>query len=154
VCQNENRNASPGGEVLLCAHATPHRRRFSVGIPCRQKQLRLMGSQYFRRFVSRWPPSEPAFRETLGCNPKPLPVVREDSDRFAAAAAKDEQAAGKRIGVELLAAKLGEGVNALPCVDGFDRHQDAQLRRNLNQDADSSSSRLSVARYETDAFFN
>ena len=31
-------------------------------------------------------------------------------------------------------------------VDGFNRNQDAQLRRDLNQDADSHNSRLSVAR--------
>jgi hypothetical protein len=105
-----------------------------------------MGSQYFRRFVSRRPPSEPTFRETLGCDPEPLPIVCEDSDRFAAAAAKDEQAAAKRIGIEFLAAELGQRVNAFTSVNSFDRNQDPQLRRDLNQDIDSSNSRLSVAR--------
>jgi hypothetical protein len=41
-----------------------------------------------------------------------------------------------------------------PAVDGFDRNQDAQLRSDLDQDADSNNSRLSVARYEAEAFFN
>jgi hypothetical protein len=41
---------------------------------------------------------------------------------------------------------LGERVNAFPSVDSFDRNQDAQLRCDLNQDADSSSSRLTAAR--------
>ncbi len=113
-----------------------------------------MGSQCFRRFVPGWPPFEAAFRQAFGGDPKPLPVVGEDSDRFAAAASKDEQAAGKRIGIEFLAAELGERVDALPSVYGFDRHQDPQLRRDLDQDADSSNSRLSFARYETDVFLS
>ena len=36
----------------------------------------------------------------------------------------------------------------------FYRNQDAQLRRDLDQDADSHNSRLSVARYEAEAPFN
>jgi hypothetical protein len=105
-----------------------------------------MGSQCFRGFVARRPPFETAFGKALRGNPESLAVIGEDSDRLAAAAAEDEQAAGKRIGIELLAAELGEGVDPLPCVNGFDRNQDAQLRCDLDQDADSSNSRLSVAR--------
>jgi hypothetical protein len=105
-----------------------------------------MGTQSFRRFVSRWPPSEPAFGKSLSCDPEPLSVVRQDSDRFAAAAAKDKQAARKRIGIEFLAAELGERVNAFTSVNSFNRNQDAQLRRDLDQGSDSSNSRLSVAR--------
>jgi len=105
-----------------------------------------MGLKCFRRFISGGPPLKSAFRQALGGKPEPLTVVGEDADRFAAAAAEDKQAAGKRIGIEFLAAELGEGVDALPCVDGFDRNQDAQLRCDLNQDADSSSSRLTAAR--------
>jgi hypothetical protein len=113
-----------------------------------------MRSQGFRGFVACRPPLESAFRQALRGNPESLAVIGEDSDRFAAAAAEDEQAAGKRIGIKLLAAELGERVDALPTVDGFDRNQDAQLRRDLNQDADSSKSRLNVARYEAEAFFS
>ena len=113
-----------------------------------------MRSQCLRGFVARRPPFESAFGKALSGDPEPLAVIGEDSDRLAAAAAEDEQAAGKRIGIELLTAELGERVDALPAVDGFNRNQDAQLRRDLNQDADSSNSRLSVARYETDAFFS
>ena len=105
-----------------------------------------MGSQCFRRVRSRRPPFETAFRQALRCDPEPLAVVGEDSDRLAATAAEDKQAAGKRIGCEFLPAELRQRIYALPSVDGFNRNQNAQLRRDLNQDADSSNSRLSVAR--------
>src|SRR5580692_4744233 len=150
VCQNKNRNAS----TFLCAHSPPHGRCFRIRIAGRYQQLRLMRSQCFRRFVARGPPLKSAFRKALRGDPEPLTIVGEDSDRFAAAAAEDEQAAGKRIGVELLTAELCERVNALPSVYSFDRNQDAQLRRDLDQDADSHNSRLSAARYEAEAFFN
>lgn len=75
-----------------------------------------------------------------------MPVIREDPDRLATAAAKDKQAPGKGVGSEFLAAELREGIYALPSVDGFDRNQDAQLWRDLDQDADSNNSRLSAAR--------
>lgn len=136
----------PWSEFFLGAHATPHGRRFRVGIPCRQEQLRLMGSQCFRGFVACRPPFEATFGKALRGNPEPLAIVRQDSDRFAAAAAKDEQAAGKRIGVELLSAELSKRVDPLPSIDGFDRNQYPQLRGDLDQDADSNNSRLSVAR--------
>jgi len=105
-----------------------------------------MGSQRFRGFVARRPPFETAFGKALGGDPEPLAIIGEDSDCFAAAAAEDEQAAGERIGIELLAAELGERVDPLPCVDGFNRNEYPQLRRDLDQDVDSSNSRLSFAR--------
>ena len=105
-----------------------------------------MGSQCFRGFVACRPPFEAAFGKALRGNPEPLAIVRQDSDRLAAAAAEDEQAAGKRIGIEFLAAELRERVDALSPVDCVDRNQDAQLRCDLDQDADSSNSRLNVAR--------
>ena|SRR5487761_2254101 len=113
-----------------------------------------MRSQCFRRLISRRPPSETTFRKALRGKPEPLAVVREDSDGFAAAAAEDEQTAGKRIGIEFLAAELSQRIDTLPSIDGFNRNQNAQLRRDLDQDADSHNSRLSVARYEAGAFFN
>jgi hypothetical protein len=105
-----------------------------------------MGSQCFRRFVARWPPFETAFRQAFGRDPKPLSVISEDSDRLAAAAAEDEKAAGKRVGIEFLTTELRQRIYALPSVDCFNRNQDAELRRDLDQGADSSNSRLSVAR--------
>jgi hypothetical protein len=105
-----------------------------------------MSSQCFRGFVTCRPPFETAFRQSLGCDPKPLPVIGEDSDSLAAAAAEDKQTAGKRIGCEFLPAELRQRINTLPSVDGLNRDQDAQLRRDLDQDADSSNSRLSSAR--------
>jgi hypothetical protein len=105
-----------------------------------------MRPQCFRRFVSRRPPFETAFRQALSGDPEPLAVVGEDSDRLAATAAEDEQTAGKRIGIELLTAELCQRIDTLSSVDGFNRNQDAELRRDLDQGADSSNSRLSVAR--------
>ena len=129
MCQKKKRNASPGDELFyLCAHAPPDGCGFGVRIAGGEEQLRLMRLQCFCRFVSCRPPLETAFRQALCGHPKPLPVIREDSDRFAAAAAEDEQTAGKRVGIELLAAELCEAIYALPCVDGFNRNQDAQLR--------------------------
>src|ERR1700722_3973871 len=113
-----------------------------------------MRSQRFCRFVSCRPPLETAFRQTLGGNPESLAIVRQDSDSFAASAAEDKQAAGKRIGREFLPAQLRQRIYALPSVDGFNRNQDAQLRRDLNQDADSHKARLSTARSEARAPFN
>src|ERR1700691_2859250 len=81
-------------------------------------------------------------------------MVGKDSHPPAAAAAKDKQAAGERIGIEFLAAELRERVDTLSSVDGVYRNQNAQLRRDLDQDACSHSSRLSVARYEAGTFFN
>jgi hypothetical protein len=45
-------------------------------------------------------------------------------------------------------------IDALPAVDGVYRNPDAQLRRDLDQEADSTNSRLSVARYEAEAPFS
>jgi hypothetical protein len=89
VCQNENRNASPG-DGFLCADASPDGRRFRIRIAGGEQQLRLMRSQCFRGFVTCWPPSETAFGKTLRSNPEPLTVIGEDPDGFAAAAAEDE----------------------------------------------------------------
>jgi hypothetical protein len=113
-----------------------------------------MRPQGFRRLVAGRPPFEPALRQPLRGNPKPLFVIREDPDRLAAAAAEDEQAARKRIGIELLAAELRQRINPLASVDGFNRNQDAQLRRDLDQDAASNKARLSAAKSETEAPFN
>ena len=49
---------------------------------------------------------------------------------------------------------MRQRVYAFPSVDGFNRNQNAQLRRDLNQDAASNKARLSVARSETEAPFN
>jgi hypothetical protein len=105
-----------------------------------------MGSQRFRRFVSRRPPFETTFRQALRGDPEPLTVVGQNPDRLAATAAEDEQAAGEWIGIELLTTKLRQRIDAFPSVDCFNRNQDAELRRDLDQGADSSNSRLSVAR--------
>jgi hypothetical protein len=45
-----------------------------------------------------------------------------------------EQAARKRIGQQLLAAKLNQRVNAFASIHGLKRNQDAHLRRDLQHD--------------------
>jgi hypothetical protein len=142
------------GTVFLRAHASPHGRCFGFGVTGRQKQLCLMGLQRLRGFRACRPPLEAALRQTLGGNPESLAIVGEDSDRLAAAAAKDKQTAGKRVGIEFLAAELRQRIDAFPAVDAFNRNQDAKLRRDLNQNADSNNSRLSCARYEAEAPLN
>ena len=134
------------GQTILCAHAPPHRSCFGIGITSGEQQLCLMCAQCRCWFVSCRPPLETAFRQTLCGDPKPLPVIHKDPDRLTTAAAKDKQTARKRIGLEFLPAELRQRIYTLPSVYGFNRNQDAQLRRDLNQDADSHNSRLSAAR--------
>jgi hypothetical protein len=93
--------------LFLGADAPPDRRCFGIRITGREQQLRLMRSQCLCRFISCRPPLETAFRQALCGHPKPLPVIREDPDRLAAAAAEDKQAAGEWVGIEFLAAELG-----------------------------------------------
>ena len=142
------------GQTILCAHAPPHRSCFGIRITSGEQQLCLMCAQCRCWFVSCRPPLETAFRQALCRDPKPLPVIREDPDRLATTAAEDKQAARKRIGREFLPAELRQRIYTLPSVYGFNRNQDAQLRRDLNQDAASNKARLSVARSETEAPFN
>src|ERR1700722_2850388 len=102
VCQSLIWNASRIYVFVLSAHAAPLRRGFRFGIAGRQQQLRLVRSQYPRRFVTRWPPAEASLRQTLRGQPKPLAVIREQFDGGAAAAAKEEKTSGERIGWEAL----------------------------------------------------
>src|SRR5580693_4739578 len=113
-----------------------------------------MRTQGFRGLLPRWPPSEAALRQAFRREPESLAVIGQQFYSCAPAAAKDEQATGERVGVELLTAQLRQRIDALPAVDGVYRNQDTQLRRDLDQDADSHNSRLSVARYEAEAPFN
>src|SRR6476659_3755931 len=94
-----------------------------------------MRVQRLRRFAACRPPSETSLRQTLGRQPESLTVVSQDADRLRTPAAEDKQASGKRIGVEFLAAELGQRVDSFSAVDGFDCHQNAELRRDLDQAA-------------------
>ena len=153
-CARTKTGTQAPGPIISGAHAPPHGSCFGFRITCSEQQLRLMRTQSLCRFVSCRPPLETAFRQTLCGDPKPLPVIREDPDRLATPVAKDKQAARKRIGNEFLPAELRQRIYTLPSVDGFNRNQDAQLRRDLNQDAASNKARLSIARSETEAPFN
>jgi hypothetical protein len=63
--------------------------------------------------------------------PKPLAVIGQHAKRGGPAAPKEKQAAGKGIGRQFFPAQLDERVDALTPIDGFDRHQDAHLRGDL-----------------------
>jgi hypothetical protein len=58
------------------------------------------------------------------------------------------------IGIEFLPAELSWGVDAFSAVDGFDRHQGAQLRRDLDQETISQSVWLKRARSAVVVPFN
>src|SRR6185312_6257069 len=100
-----------------------------------------MGTQGACRFRTSGPPLEPALRQSLRREPEALSVIRQQLYGGAASAAEDEQTAGKRIGIELLAAQLRQRIDPFPAVDPVYRNQYAQLRRDLNQDACSHNSR-------------
>jgi len=55
-----------------------------------------------------------------------------------------KQTSGKRVGFQSLPAELGEAVYALS-VDGFDGHQNAEVRRDLDQESRPHSAWLRVA---------
>src|SRR6202451_2405024 len=113
-----------------------------------------MRTQGFRRLRTGGPPFETALRQPLRGQPEPLAVVGQQLYRRAPPAAEDEQTAGERICGQFFPAYLRQRIDALPAVDGVYRNQDAQLRRDLDQDADSTNSRLKVARYEAEAPFS
>src|SRR5207245_340833 len=119
-----------------------------------QEQLRLVRSQRFRWYRAGRPPPEATFRQALRGKPESLRVICQYPDRLSAPAAEDKQAARKGIGIQFLAAKLSQGINALPAVDRLDRHQYAHLWRDLDQDATSHNARLSPARSDAEAPFN
>ena len=98
------------------------------------------------RFRAGWPPLETSLGQALGGQPEPLAIVRQYFDGRTPAATKDEHTTGKRVGIQLLPAKLGEAIYALPCVNGFDCNEDAELRSDLYQETASHKARLSVAK--------
>jgi hypothetical protein len=140
----------PWRQIILCAHAPPHRRCFRIRIAGGEQQLRLMRLQRFRRFSACRPPLETAFRQALCGDPEALPVIREDPDRLATAAAKDKQAARKRIGRKFLPAQLRQRIYALPLLRCTAKeelcavHEYAEFSRKGLQDLSSASSKAMV----------
>src|SRR5437868_7514953 len=104
-----------------------------------------MGLERSCRSIAGWPPDESPLGQSLLRHPKPLAIECQDLNCRGPPAAKNEQAAGKRIGPQFFPAQLRQSINALPQVDGLDGYQYAHLRRDLNH-ADSHSPRLSPAR--------
>src|SRR5579864_6584216 len=83
---------------------TPGRRSFRVRIGGGEQQLRLMRAQRARGSGSRRPEAETAFGQALGGDPEALAVITQKFYGRAAPRAKDKDAAGERIGVELVTA--------------------------------------------------
>src|SRR5882672_12774198 len=104
-----------------------------------------MHAQRPRRSLPLRPPAKASFGETLGRQPKPLPVIDQHFYRGRSAAAEYEQASRKRIGIELGAAQLGQRVDTLAEVDGLHRHQYPHLRREGQHDLRRGNARISSA---------
>src|SRR5271166_4477944 len=130
---------------LLRAHPPPHRRGYRIRVAGGQQHLRLIGLQHPRGLVSAWPPHKAPFRQPLLRQPEPLPVIDQDADRRPSPAPEHKQTTRERIRLQFLLAQSGKRVDALSSIHGFDRHQDAHLRRNLDH-ARSHNYRLSPAR--------
>src|SRR5574341_218249 len=92
------------------------------------------------------PPPETSLRQSFGRQPESLAVIGEDANGGSTPGPEDKQTSGKGIGTQLLPAELRQSIHALAAVDRLDRDQDAELRRDLNHEAGSSSARLSSAR--------
>src|SRR5271157_4518272 len=104
-----------------------------------------MGLQHPRGLLAARPPHKTPFREPLLRQPEALPVIHQNADRGSPPAAKHKQTTRERIRLLFLLAQSGQRVDALSSIHGFDRHQDAHLRRNLDH-ARSHNARLSPAR--------
>ena len=113
-----------------------------------------MRTQDSRRLRTGWPPLETALRQSFRGEPEPLAVIGQQFYSCPPTAAEDEQTAGKRIRVQLLPAKLCDGIDPLTSVYRLDRNQNAELRCDLYQEATSHNTRLRLARSEAEAPFN
>src|SRR5579883_841773 len=78
--------SKPERKSFLRSYTPPHRRCIGLGIASHQEQLRLMGSQRFRRFRAGRPPLETPFRQPFGGKPESLRVIRQYPDRLSAPA--------------------------------------------------------------------
>src|SRR5262249_17023211 len=140
----ETGTQDPGSNDFSFAYAPPYRCGFNFRIAACQQQLRLMRTQASTCFRARWPPAEAALGQALGGEPESLPVIGQDPDRTGAAVAEDEQAAGKRIGVQFLPAELRKGIYTLASVDRLNGDQYAQLRGDLDHNTNSAKLRLKL----------
>src|SRR5271155_4981869 len=113
-----------------------------------------MRTQDSRRLRATGPPLETALRQSLRGEPEPLAVIGQQFYHCPPAAAEDEQTAGEWICVQLLPAKLRDGIDPLTSVYRLDRNQNAELRCDLYQEAISHNTRLRLARSEAEAPFN
>src|SRR5580658_5591233 len=91
-----------------------------------------MRSQRPCRFRPGWPPFETALGQALGGQPEPLAIVLQDSDRRSTPRPEDKKVTGKRVGVQLFPAKLGDGVDTLSSINRLDRNQNSDLGSDLN----------------------
>ena len=92
---------------MIRLHFAPHRSGIDVRIARRKQYLRLMHAQRPRRFLTLGPPAKASFGQTLGRQPKSLPIVDQHFYRRRTPAAEHKQATRKRIGIQFCAAQFG-----------------------------------------------
>src|SRR5208283_6069721 len=112
-------------------------------VPGGQQQLGLVGLQHSHGLVAARPPDKATLRQPFLRQPEPLPVIDQDADRRPPPTAEDKQTTRERIGLQFLLAQLGERIDALSSIHGFDRHQNAHLGRDLDHSLPSHTIRLS-----------
>ena len=101
--------------------------------------------------VTLRPPAEPSSREALLTQPKSLAVVDQYFYRCPFPVAENKDTAAERITFELLAAYLGEPINALSKIGRLYGDQNAHLWGDLDHASPLQKLRLRVARSGTSA---
>src|SRR6266511_968507 len=136
-------------------HSTPHGCRPQTGdVAGGHQQLRLIRLQRFGGGVGFRPPYESSFGQALLRQPVSLAIIGEEADRGPAAAPKHEHTSGEGVFGELLLAQPRQRINALAAVHGFNRHQHAHLRGDLDHPWISCQARSTLAQSGGTAAFH
>lgn len=94
-----------------------------------------MGGQRLQRLIGRVrPPREMPFREALEAQPEALPIVDEEFESGCAPVAKQEDGAGERVTVELVATQCRERINTFAKIDRLKSEHDGELWGKLDHD--------------------
>src|SRR5437773_1769362 len=134
--------------VFSSGHASPGRRGLrSFRVAAGKQHLEFVGFQNLRclRRALR-PETKPAGRQALLAKPKSPGVIDEYFYGRPSAISKNEQTAGKSIGLQRLLADAHQTVNSISKIDRLHRHQDAHLGNDLNHDAALQTLSLRTAR--------
>ena len=98
-----------------------------------KKYLKLMRFETLRcRFIIR-PKSEFPRRKALLHEPEPLSIIRQTLYGGFPSIPENKQTAGKRILLQCRFADPCKSIDSIPKIDGFNRHQNPHLRRDLDQ---------------------